>query len=404
MRQLNNSRKANMVGFAIIGLAVLLLLGSVATDPDSVVSEGSSGSNSGGGSNSDSNGDYEIENFDIINERLFQLNSTILGKEEVEIQTYPNIKIGSAVEYEELKQEKEIILRQGAFNSNEFSLTLNRDILDNEDFMYLLVVVQSPKSSFDSSLGLFINQNLYSTYEKSSLFPVKIERSSFQKNQDNIITIKTPPVEWYELFSKSEQILNEIRVIGVFQDSRYSQRDIDFLINSDDEDNLNFLRMKLSVVCPQGEDGSNNIEAFVNNFKVLSQNPTCLSNSAGSTVLSAQIPTQILNLENDAKNTILLDTQGRYDTSLQIEEVYFNDNYEHSFYINRGSDVEDVIIFGDFDKESLDLKINSHRFTIQRRQTQSIKTKLRSGRNELVIYDRPIEIEDLIIEQISRVD
>lgn len=403
MKQLQYSKKANMVGFAIIGLAILLLLGSVTTNDDSSIYD----DNNNEGSNSDSssqNGNSEIGDYNIVNEKLFEINSTILGREETKIQNFPNIKVGSAVEYEELAKISDITLKQSVFDSNEFSYQINRDVVDDENFLGVLVLAQSSKTTFESSLGLFINEQLYSSYDKNSQFPVKIDKNQFRNNTNNVITIRTPPVEWYQVLSNSEQFLSEIRIIGIYQDSRYSQRSIDFLVNSQEEDNLNFLRMKLSVVCPRGEDGTNTIEAFVNNFKVLSQNPSCLSNAAGSTVLSAQIPTEVLNLEEDGKNTILLDTQGKYDTSLQIEEVYFNDDYEYSFYINRGEDVEDVIIFGDFDKESLDIQINSHRFSINRRETQSIRTKLRSGRNELVIHDIPVEIRELLIEQILRDD
>ena len=214
MKQLQYSKSANVVGYAIIGLALLLLLGSIATNPNSPIDNNS---NSGSSQNSNEDG---IDNFNIINEEIFEINSTILGREEVEIQNFPNIKIGSAIEYKELEVVTDITIKQSSFGSNEYSYQLNRDIVEDENFLGILIILQSPSSSFNSDVGIFINNELHSTYNKNSQFPIRIDKNRFLSASDNLITISTPFVEWYNFFSNSQQILNEIRIIGIYQDSR----------------------------------------------------------------------------------------------------------------------------------------------------------------------------------------
>ena len=119
-------------------------------------------------------------------------------------------------------------------------------------------------------------------------------------------------------------------------------------------------------------------------------------------MLSAIVPKTILkNSEDDEKNSLLLETFGTYETSLQIEEVSFNDEYTYTFYLNNNKDLFDVILFADFDQEELDIQINSYRFAIPRKETVSIKNRLRSSQNVLTIHDTPVEIREFTIEQIN---
>lgn len=402
-------KKANIVGFAIIGLAILLLLGSVVTQPSSPISDGSSsggvgsGSSGGGSSSGGSSGENQNELFDVSSSILFEINSTTLGREMIRIIDFPNMRIGSAVEYDELDFVRDIKLISSSFNSNSFTSTIPRSVVDDDNFLGILLVMYPRDGKFENEVGIIVNSQIYGVEKSTSRLPLVIDAREFQRGVDNRISLTLREVNWFDLFTTYEEQFNEIRVIAMYQDSRFSQRSLDFILQTSKE-NLNFLRLKFSVVCPVGEDGSTPIEAYVNNFKVMSQNPTCATRDGRGTVLSAHVPVDILRFSTDNinSNTILIDTFGTYETSLQIEEVSFNTDFEYSFFVSRSRNVQDVVIFGDFDREFLDIQINSYRFQLPRRETTSIRTRLRSGRNELIIHDAPVEIRQLLIEQILR--
>lgn len=407
----NSSKKANVVGFAIIGLAFLLLLGSLTTTDNNNSSSsnnnnnggGSSsggGSSNGGGSNGGNNGNG-ITNLDLENSILFQLNETILGKEVIETSNYPNMKIGSSKIYEQIYYRNDLELSNTAFNEKSLQIQIDDEITNSDDFIGLLVMAYPKTGQFQTPLGIYTNNNLFSSVNEVSSLPMLINRNDLNKT-NNIITLKTKDVQWFQIGKEYSVDFSEIIILAVSKDSLFSSRTIEFLTNTDEE-HLSTLRLKLSVICPPGEDGSTPIEAYVNSFKVLSQNPTCLTRTnAEGTVLSAIVPKTILkNSEDDEKNSLLLETFGTYETSLQIEEVSFNDEYTYTFYLNNNKDLFDVILFADFDQEELDIQINSYRFAIPRKETISIKNRLRSSQNVLTIHDTPVEIKEFTIEQIN---
>lgn len=392
-----SSKKGNMVGFAIIGLAFLLLLGSLTTSDNSSSSSGGGSSGSGSNNNNNNNG---ISNVDLENSILFQINDTTLGKEVIDISNYPNMKIGSSKDYEQIYYRNNVVIKDSAFSENRLHIEIEDKITNSDDFLGLLVMGYPINGVFTSPIGLYINNNLYTSENKASNMPIFINRNDLNKTS-NVITLATQNIEWYQIGKENRQEFSEIIIQAVSKNSLYSSRTIEFLTNTDKE-HLNTLRLKLSVKCPPGEDGSTPIEGYVNGFKVLSQNPTCASANARGTVLSATVPITILkNSEDDEKNSLFLETFGTYETSLQIEEVSFNDEYTYTFYLNNNNDLYDVILFADFDREFLDIQINSYRFEIPRKQTVSIKNKLRSSQNVLTIHEIPTEIKQFTIEQIN---
>lgn len=402
-----SSKKGNMIGFGIIALAFLLLVGSVATEPSSPINSGGSSNNGGensgeggGGSNAGGGGNT-IGSSNFNNEVIFELNSTILGREVIKTTDFPNMRIGSSVEYEELTLARNVRIESSAFNQDSFSYTIPRNVIQREDFQGILIMPYPKDGIITSNFGIYINNTLFSVEESVSRLPIKILKNDIVNMGSSQIRISTAPVSWNQFLTSNSQLFNEVSILAMYQDSRFSKRQIDFVLDTD-EDSLNFLRLKFSVVCPQGEDGSTPIEAYVNGFKVMSQNPTCVTRDSRGTILSAEVPKSVLNL--NSRNSIEIETFGSYQTSLQIEEVSFNSQNEYAFYINRARNLEDVFIFGDFDREFLDIQINSQRFSIPRGETTSIRTRLRSGRNELILHDTPLEIRSLVIEQLNRVD
>ncbi|MFP4401973.1 MAG: hypothetical protein ACLFPL_01975 [Candidatus Nanoarchaeia archaeon] len=395
-----NNKSANVVGFAIIGLAFLLLLGSLATEPGSIVddSNGNGGSGSGGSNN---NGDDVWSGGDIENRVLFQFNETTKLGEEMRSQTsFPNIKIGSAVEYKQLEFKSQIPLKSSAFNKNSYQYTIPKRYLEDESLQAILIIPSFESGRINDEIGLLINSQLYSSYSSHLDFPLKIDVEDLSRNQTQI-ELRTPQVEWYQLSRSYEELLRSIEIVGIYQDTRYSEREIQFNVETDQEF-LQSIGISLSVVCPEEEDGTNPIEVFVNDFKVLSQNPQCTSVVAGGTVLETQVPLEVLNAEDEfagfSSNTLRLETSGKYEVSLRVDEISFNDKYTYTFDLNEYSDLRDIIVFGDFNKEQLDVQINSYRFSIPRKETYSIRNRVRPGKNVITFHDVPVELREFTIE------
>ena len=391
-KNIRKNKKANMVGFAIIGLAFLLLLGSIST---------TGGGSSSGGSKGDGDNDDKIINYDLTNDILFELNNTKFGEEIIKSTNYPNIKIGSSKIYDTIYERYDQKLVSSSFSQKGISVGIDDSIINSEDFLGILVMAYPQGGLFEDSLGILVNGNVHTIVKDSSKLPILISKSEFNSSNNNI-NLQLANVEWYQLTNSKEVLLNEVKIIAISKDSRYSSRTIDFLVSTQEE-YLKNVQLKLSVVCPPGEDGSTPIEAFVNGFKVMSQNPKCVTSNDRGTILSAQIPLSILrDSEEDEKNELLLETFGVYETSVQLEEVSFNDEYTYTFYLNSNRNLHDVIVYADFDQEALDVQLNSYRFSIPRKQTYSIKNKMRSGKNVFTIHEIPVEIRELTIEQVNK--
>lgn len=392
-KNIKKNNKGNMVGFAIIGLAFLLLLGSITT------TGGSSSSSSGSSNGNDK--DDRIVNYDLTNDVLFQLNNTKFGEEMIKSTNYPNIKIGSSKIYDTIYERYDQKLVSSSFSQKGISVAIEDSVINSEDFLGVLVMAYPKGGLFEDSLGVLVNGKIHSVVRDSNKLPILISKSEFNSSNNNI-NLQLANVEWYQLASSKELLLNEVKVVAISKDSRFSSRTIDFLVSTEEE-HLKNVQLKLSVVCPPGEDGSTPIEAFVNGFKVMSQNPKCVTSNNRGTILSAQIPLSVLkDSEEDEKNELLLETFGVYETSVQLEEVSFNDEYTYTFYLNSNRNLHDVIVFADFDQEALDVQLNSYRFSIPRKQTYSIKNKMRSGKNVFTIHETPVEIRELTIEQVNK--
>ena len=132
--KIKNVKKANMVGFAIIGLAFILLLGTITLDTDT------SNSSSRDSDDDDDNDINGIANVDLENTILFEINETTLGEEVIETTNFPNIKIGSSKIYDPLFHRRDIELRSTAFSLRDLPIAIDSSLAEDEDFLGILVM------------------------------------------------------------------------------------------------------------------------------------------------------------------------------------------------------------------------------------------------------------------------
>ena len=116
-----------------------------------------------------------------------------------------------------------------------------------------------------------------------------------------------------------------------------------------------------------------------------------------NTKITGNIPLNILN-GDDEKNTIEFEPDGFYKLGYGINKIYYNDKKNYKFHLNNYNGIGDVIMYGDFDRTVIDVKINNHQITLVRNEIESILDLLRIGTNEIKILTDKVEIEELIIE------
>jgi len=58
-----------------------------------------------------------------------------------------------------------------------------------------------------------------------------------------------------------------------------------------------------------------------------------------------------------------------------------------------------VFIYGEFDVDAIDIKLNNEILSVNKNEIQSIIRHLKYGTNEITILTKPVEIEELSIEQ-----
>ena len=149
--------------------------------------------------------------------------------------------------------------------------------------------------------------------------------------------------------------------------------------------------------CEENSGSSPAIKVKVNDYIIGNQNPDCISRYNRMTF---NISNNILKEENEI-NSLVLETEGYYTLGYSLVKTYFNDQDTYKFNIEDFSEIYDVIMYGDFDKSTIELEINKRRLSLERNEIQSIIPYLRNGVNTVEFRDMPLEIEEFVIEGIT---
>jgi hypothetical protein len=379
------------VGIGIIAMAILLLLGGIFFEDGPALSKEDYFKEKNGGSGSgDSENGYLVDGF-LQENFLFYLEDTEIGRQRKVTQSFPNIELGSEEEFNTVFRGNSFRLNANPFTSNDFSFTVQ--LSEPEDVQELLIYFVAERSGGEQELEIFAGNQLVSrNLALSSDIPIRLTLNDAQKSNISSVplTFRMLKPSWYELFNWNSLDISEVRVIEIKRDQSNNLRDFDFHI---DKDFLEDVLIDLSVSCTDTKDVSEAIKVSVNGFIISNTNPSC-------TTRARTISTNVsLNILNDGQNRLVLETDGFYKVAFGVTQVKFNDQEVYKFNVNDFSDIIDVVMYGDFDKEVIDLRINSQTLTLRRDEVKSIIPFLRFGVNEIRFLTKPLEIEEFVIEK-----
>lgn len=381
MKNKINKKASSQVGIAIIIMAILLLVGGIFLD-DTNSNSKSSYFKSKNNQNSN-NQDYPEDYY------LFYLNETNIGTQKKVTQNFPNIELGSTPKPNIVFLGNNFILNANPFTKNSY--TINVDFSEPENVNEYLIYMSPNRKNGNAELiikvdGVQISKNL----AKSSDLPIRVYKNP-TTNRSTQITFELEKPKWYEIFSWNKFEVNELRVVEVIQNKNNNNRRFDFEI---DRLNLERIYIELAIKCQEIKELSEAIEIKVNGNVISNQNPDCRSRYNR---ITAQIPATIL--KEPGMNTVELKTNGFYTVGYSLNKVYYNDKDIYKFNINSFNDILDVVIYGDYNKDVIDLKLNKHIFSLNRDEIKSVIPYLKFGTNELEIMTKPLEIKELVVEK-----
>jgi hypothetical protein len=372
---LENKKAVNEVGVGIIIMALLLFMGGVFVDSSS--------------SNSDDENDFESNDENI----LWKIENTNLGRQVKEIESFPNIELGSKEKVDIVYIGNSFRLNANMFAKNVYEFDLS--FKDPEDVSSILVYFNIDRIRGDNPIivkynGIQVMKTLAKSSDLPLSLPVRISNSENFTSMKVSLEIEKPA--FYSLFNWNKIDFSGFKIAQVSEDVSNRNREFNFQIKKDEF--LKNVYIDLLIDCDEVKTVSEAVKITINGYIILNNNPNCQSSNSK---ISGNIPLNILN-SDDGKNTILFETEGYYKVGYGINKVYFNDKKNYKFSLNNFNGVGDIILFGDFDRSVIDIKINNHQINLIRNEITSILDYLRLGINEIKILTDKVEIEELTIE------
>lgn len=365
------NRKAN-IGVGILVMALLLLIGAVFLNSDD--------------RRDNKDRDNIVRSGKIVEEYLFYLNKTTIGRQRKVTESFPNIELGSRVDYDTIYVGNTFRLVANPFTSNVKNVIITNP--DFEDVNYYMVYYDVDKLSGENIINVRVNGRLIAeTSGKGSEIPIVVPKIA---NESFYISFEIEKPAFYSLFNWNKYDFSDFKVVAVRQNKDNGLKTFNFDI---DKEYLDKVYVDMVVSCyEQTNELGEAIKVKVNDYILSDTNARC---SLRNNRVQIQIPTNILT-EN--KNEISFETSGFYKVAYGLNKVYFNDKDTYKFTVADFEDMVDVIIYGEFDADMLDLKINNKIISLERDEIRSIWSYLRFGTNEIEILNKPVEIEELVIE------
>lgn len=372
-----STKNAQMqVGLAIIAMAILLFVGGIFLNDGQTT--GTKYKDSG----------YIGSNNTNCEDCIFYINETTIGKQVKETENTPNIQLGSEVEYTTLYAGNSFRLTGNMFTANQRTIRVSTE--KPQDVRELLLYFTPERYAGDNELLVYINGKLVEqTPARAAQLPISIPIQ--MRNTSIYVTLALVKPAWYELFNWNKMDINDFKVVAKTQDSQNGKKDFNFQV---DKAYLEKMYIDLLISCKdQTKQFGPAIEVKVNDYIITNTNPDCtLTNKR----ITAEVP---INILKDDKNTLTLSTPGHYTLAYSINKVYFNDQLKYTFTLSNFEDVLDLTMYGDFNPEMLDFKLNGHLLSLHRDDMMPVLDYVKLGKNEIQILTNPIEIKELRIEK-----
>lgn len=374
---MKNIKKAtNQIGIGIIAMAILLLLGGIFLDDGTVYKDDYL-------DNKDKNNLYPEENY------LFYLNSTDIGRQNKVTVSFPNVVIGAKEENNIIYVGNDFKLRANPFSKTYYSFNAQFSEPSNVNKFYLYFDVNRITGKQDIVVKID-DQIYYKNKATASEIPLTINYKPKINRSDVKVTIEIDKPAWYSLFNWNSFEFSELKVVENIQDKSNTEKDFSFQV---DKQFLERVEINLVVDCQNTLDNIKPIQVDVNGYSIEDFTPNCASRY---NTITREIP---INILDEKQNNLQIKTKGYYKLAYSLNKIYFNDKETYKFTIANFNDVIDVVMYGDFDKDVVDLKLNGKIMSLKRNEIKSIIQYLRYGTNEVEFLTKPISIEEFVIEK-----
>ncbi len=376
----NEKNGTTSIGIAIIIFSILFLLSSSFINLEN---------------NNNSNKDSKSNNYPEDN-YVFFLNNTLLGVNNIEIESYPNIEIGSPIKREIIYKGSSFKLYSNFLSSNFF--TINVPKKSDEEIKYFLVYGKVERETGDNDIIIKFNGNNY--YEgkgDSNSFPIVINPNNNEYNpinkttntsNNNILKFQIVKPKFFQIWDWNNVYVKDLTIIKVKKDLGKKTRNFNFYLQ---KDYLKNVYLSLTVDCQTYEDNSN-VKVNVNGYDITNIYFDC---DGRYNTKEVEIPLDTLKNNNNLTFT----SDGYVKLSYNIKKVYYNDKFKYKFEIYNFKDITDILIYGDFNKDEIDLRINDRLITLKDKDFMSIIDYIKYGVNEIEILEKPLDIKELYIEK-----
>lgn len=380
-----NKKGLNQLGAGIIVMALLLFLsGLFSLD------------NSSQSNYINSNNNYYSNNTSYDPNVLFSLQNQVIGKDYKQIISFSNVYLGSKEDYKVIYLGNSFYLHSNPFTVSEHTIQVSVDNISNVGSLYLYF---NTNRTGEENLNVYVNGQLISSNKAlPGDIPIVINKNQIKvfknKTLENqiFITFKLSKPKFYDIFNWNTLKIYDLKVVEKELNNDNKKKSFRF---KTDNPYLKSLYVDLVISCGKysGIEDAPPIYGLLNGQIVFQDNPNCKSSN---TVLEKNIP---LNLLNNGYNELTLSTNGYYKLAVRVNEIYFNDQDTYYFNVDNFNNINDIVIYGDFDQDVIDLYINDRLISLGRREVKSILPYLVYGLNKITILTKPVEIKNLYIRK-----
>ena len=333
----------------------------------------------------------DLTDEEIKANKLFFLEDKTLGKLAIISQDYKDVVIGKLEESDIIFSSNSFRLNSNPFTSNE--VLLEFDIFDAKNTKEILIYFSEEYITGSNQIIQVSVNDLKTTKTilSSENSPIRV---NFDRNlktiEDVRLKIKLEDVSLFDIFNWNKVDINDLSVVQ----TKVSDENLDtkFLFDVDLKD-VKSSNVKVYLECL--EDFSNKIFMYVNDNIFSNINPKC---SGEVEEYNLNIPLDYLY---DGKNELLINTTSLYKMTFSIQNEYFERKNSNTFNINSFKDLFDIVMYGDFNKQKLNVKINDDVLELDLNEVKSVIQYLNFGVNKITFLDDEIEIYEFSIEKIN---
>ncbi len=367
-------KKGNFgIGLVIIALGFLFLIfGS------SFVESSTKHSNTGVYYNSTSGSNY-----------LLELHNLTLGRQRIAVESYPNLEVGSPEEKDVVFQSSSIKLLSNFLTKTDFEVRI--PVKPDECIEYLLFYTSPDIESLSNDVIVTVNNDsVYVGRLDFTDIPILIPVPN--NVSGNVLTVKVyvDKPRFFQVWKWNSLYLKNNKIVEVVRKKDNSEQSFRFYVLNP---SLESLYVNLLVDCADSERGST-LEVLVNNYSLSKFSFDCEHLHNSKTI---SVPLNIVGRDNK----ITFRTDGYLKFSYNIKKVFFNDKFVYTFNLNNYNDIVDVVVRGDFDKETIDIKVNGHLMELDRNEIKSILPYLRIGVNQIEFLSKPLDIKEFYVEKVD---